>query len=63
MTISTNQAVITYYDYSTIKEQDFQVIFTKNSEEEDQEMTYEIVDVKENLIKVQLTFEDPILVS
>ena len=47
-----NQAVITYDDYSSVQEQDFQVIFTKNSEEEDQKMTYEIVEVKESSLTV-----------
>ena len=58
-----NETVITYDDYSQVTDQDFQVIFVKYSEEDDQDMTFEIVEVKASSITVQLTFEDSMLVS
>ena len=58
-----NETVITYDDYTQVTDQDFQVIFVKYSEEDDQNMTFEIVEVKASSITVQLTFEDSMLVS
>ena len=39
------------------------MIYVKNSDEEDQTMTFKIKEVTSSEIKVQLTFEQPILVS
>ena len=63
MTIRTNETVLNYDDYSKLTIQDFEVTFKKNSEEEDQSMDFELVNVTAQEITVNLTFENPILVS
>ena len=50
-------------DYKSLTIFDFDVVFVKNSFEEAQKMTFDIIEVTPIEIKVNLTFEKPILIS
>ena len=63
MTLKMNETVIIHDDYNDLTLQDFDVVFQQNSEEEEQSMSFRMVSITAGEIKVQLTFENPILVS
>ena len=63
MTLQLNETVIVHQDYSDLTLQDFDVVYDQKSEEEQQNMSFQIVSIRSTEIKVQLTFENPKLVS
>lgn len=65
MTLRMNETVLLHKleDYKNLTIFDFDVVFVKNSFEEEQKMNFEIIEVTPIEIKVNLTFEKPILIS
>ena len=63
MTLEMSEPVIVHTTYDFVVLQDFEVEFIQNSDEEPQELTYQILSVTASNIKVQLNFEFPVQVS